>query len=107
MKIPQLYWGIIIMKEAKLKKESGKIFTKTRRNSRIKKNYNPLKVNYKIYKRGSELYMEETKVVLDELSKNLNWKNKIFIRIFPKTCIKLYRKGMVDCFKYYNKDGTF
>lgn len=47
------------MKETKeirnVKKYEEKIFTKTRRNSRIKKNYNPLKVNYKIYKRGSGL----------------------------------------------------
>lgn len=46
-------------------------------------------------------------VILKEIKKDLNWKLKIFVKIFPETCIKLYRKGIADCFNYYNKDGTF
>lgn len=71
--------GFYFMKEAKLKKESGKIFTKERRNSRIKKNYNPLKVNYKIYKRGSGLYMEKERIS----------KKKKFVDLLFKICLDL------------------
>ena len=42
-------------------------------------------------------------VVLNEIANELNWKEKIIIRIFPKIFVKVYRKGMVDCFNYYNK----
>ena len=90
-----------------LKKIEEKVFTKNKRKDTIKKNYNPLHKDYNnIYKRGG-LNMEERKVVLEKLTKHLNWKNKLFVRLFPNTCIKLYTKGMKDCFNYYNKDGTF
>ena len=46
--------GFYFMKEAKLKKESGKIFTKERRNSRIKKNRNPFGVDLKYTKEGMD-----------------------------------------------------
>jgi len=88
-------------------KYNGKIFTKNKRKDIIKKNYNPFDKDYNsIYERGG-LYMEETKVTLKRLTKKSNWKEKIFVKIFRKTCIKLYRKGMADCFNYYNKNGTF
>ncbi len=54
------------MKEAKLKKESGKIFTKERRNSRIKKNCIPSEVSCEIYKRRSGLYMKKQKNIVVE-----------------------------------------
>ncbi len=101
----------------KVKKEEKKVFTE-----RKSKEYNRPKVkpliskilikftdisrlnscNRCIYERGG-LYMEETKVISKEIKKCLDWKLKIFVKIFPKTCIKLYRKGIADCFKYYNK----
>lgn len=46
-------------------------------------------------------------VVVDEIVKGLNWKEKVIVKICRNTCMKLYRKGMIDCFNYYNKDGTF
>lgn len=42
-------------------------------------------------------------VVLDEVKKELNWKEKIIIHIFRKTFSRVYRKGMVDCFNYFNR----
>lgn len=51
--------------------------------------------------------VEEKNVILNEVMKELNWKEKVIVKILKKTCIKLYRKGMIDCFNYYNKDGTF
>lgn len=42
-------------------------------------------------------------VVLKEIMKELNWKEKIIVRIFNKLMYFIYRKGMMDCFKYYNK----
>lgn len=75
------------------KKESKKLFTNKERNIIINKDYNPLKVNYKIYKRGSGLFMMKNKE-LKEIKKGLNWKDKIFINIFPKVFIKIYKKGI-------------
>lgn len=42
-------------------------------------------------------------VVLEEIKKELNWKEKVVVSVFKKVFIKMYRKGMVDCFNYYNK----
>ena len=38
----------------------------------------------------------EEKNVVNEIVKGLNWKEKIITKTFKKTCIKLYRKGMID-----------
>lgn len=89
------------------KKCRKKLFTKKEVKDIINKNYNPFdKGCNSIYEREG-LYMEETNIILKEMNKNLKWKDKIFLKIFPKTSIKLYRSGMIDCFNYYNKDGTF
>lgn len=42
-------------------------------------------------------------VILNELKKELNLKERIIIDIFGKLFYYVYRKGMVDGFKYYNK----
>ena len=42
------------------------------------------------------------KDVYEELKKNLNWKERIVLRIFKKICIMFYRRGMLDCFNFYN-----
>lgn len=42
-------------------------------------------------------------VVLNEVIKELNWRERIVVKIFNKLFYYAYRKGMVDCFKYYNK----
>ena len=98
---------IVLKGIEKLQKDEQKQYTKNKAKYIINKNYNPLYKGYNsIYEREG-LYMEEKKVILEEISKDLKWKDKIFIKIFPKTCIRLYRRGMTDCFNYYNKDGTF
>lgn len=40
-------------------------------------------------------------VVLDEVKNELNWKEKIIIKIFSKTFIKVYKKGIT--FGFNNK----
>ena len=42
-------------------------------------------------------------VVLNEVKKELNWRERIVVKIFGNLFYYAYRKGMVDCFKYYNK----
>lgn len=42
-------------------------------------------------------------VVLKEICKDLKWRERITIRIFGKLFYYVYKKGMTDCFKYYNK----
>ena len=55
-----------------------------------------------------KLFIKETKnIILYELAEKLNWKDKIIFKIFPNTCIKLFRNGMVQCFNYYNENSTF
>lgn len=41
--------------------------------------------------------------VLNEVKKGLNWKEKIIVDIFNNLFYYFYRRGMIDCFKYYNK----
>ena len=49
----------------------------------------------------------EKDVVLDEIKKEVNkngrWYHKVVIDIFGDLIYYVYRKGMVNCFKYYNK----
>ena len=67
------------------------IFTKKESNDIIKEDYNPLKVNEKIYKKGSGLFnMKRNKQVLKEIKKGLDWKGKIIVYIFPNIFIKVY-----------------
>lgn len=65
-----------------------KLFTKEEKKDRIKKNYNPLKVNFRIYKRREEICMND--VILREIEKHLSKKGKIILHMFPKTFIKVY-----------------
>lgn len=77
-----------------------KAFTNDERNIIIKKDYNPLKVNYKIYKRGSGLFMKEKNIILSKNTKELNLKDKIIIKLFSKTFIKVYDIGAKNYFNY-------
>ena len=71
-------------------------------------NNNLLDKDYNNFYEGEGLNMEKLKnIVIKKRIKGANLKEKIFIKLFPKLCIKLYRKGMLDCFNYYNKNGTF
>lgn len=78
------------------------IFTKSISNSTIKKNYNPLKVNCKIYKRRDGLYMRKTKdISLDEVIEELNFIEKVF---FKRKFIEVYKKGIKRGFNWSNTD---
>jgi hypothetical protein len=81
------------MKE-KLLEKNQKLFTKKGENGKIKKDYNPLKVNYKIYRRGSGLYMD--KEILKEIKRGLNFKDRITVHINKKTFIKVFNKTRID-----------
>lgn len=41
--------------------------------------------------------------IYEELKKELNLKERIVLKLFKKICIMFYRKGMSDCFNFYNK----
>ena len=88
-------------------KRFEKVFTSDLRKGIIEEKYNPLNKDNSFYK-GEGLFMRETKdIALKKLMEGLNWREKIIVKIYKKTCKKVYRKAMVDCFNYYNKDGTF
>ena len=42
-------------------------------------------------------------VVLNEMKKELSFRERIIVKIFGNLFYYAYRKGMIDCFKYYNK----
>lgn len=87
--------------------KNEKIFTKVKCNNIIRNKYNPLNKDKCFYERKGFLREETKDVVLDEVIKGLNRKEKFIVRICKRACIKLYKKGMIDCFNYFNKDGTF
>ena len=73
-----------------VEEKNQKAFTKKESNNIIKKDYNPLKVNYKIYEREG-LFMRETKdVLIKDIEKELNWREKIIVKLFPNTFVKVY-----------------
>ena len=50
------------------------------------------------------LVMKKTKdIVLNKVLNGLSLKERILVKIFSKTFSKVYRKGMIECFNYYNK----
>ena len=94
------------------RKNGKKVFTNNKKNNIIKTIYNPLKVNCKIYKRGSGLFMKETNEVLEDKNKlnlkeftnkrimenvNLFSKEELTILRNNKTLIeKIYIWGLLD-----------
>lgn len=66
----------------------GKLFTKKEKKNRINSGFNPLKVSFKNYKRREEMYMDC--IILKEIEKNLDKKEKLFLHMFPKLCVKIY-----------------
>lgn len=82
----------------KVEKNAKKVFTKKESNDIIKKDYNPLKVNKKIYERGSGLLMED-KVLLSEVTEELNFIEKL---LFKRKFIKIYKKGIKKGFNWNN-----
>ena len=93
-----------------VEENNEKIFTKNRGKGIIKKKYNPLNKD-KNYFKGVGLYMRKVNkvkdVTLEKLMEGLTEKEKDIVMEFPNTFKKVYQKGMLDCFNYYNKDGTF
>lgn len=37
------------------------------------------------------------KLIIEEIYKNLKWYEKIFVKIFAKTIIKVYHIGRINC----------
>ncbi len=88
-------------------KERKKLFTKNKCNNIISKDYNPLNKDKGFYEREGLPMEEKRDLELEEVMKELNLEEREFVEKYPKECIRLYKKGMIDCFNYYNKDGTF
>ena len=42
------------------------------------------------------------KEILKEICNDLNWVERIIVRLFKKSFVKIYRLGLVKCFNYYN-----
>lgn len=76
----------------KVEKFEEKVFTKKRISNTIKGIYNPFEVNLKIYRKRSEVSMKN--IVLKEMRKKLNMKEKIISFILPKTFVRAYKEGI-------------
>ena len=76
-----------------MEKKEKKLFTNSKSNNIIRRKYNPLKA--KSEREG--LLMKEKDVVVNEL----NFKEKIIVKLFPKTFIKVYKLGIT--FGFNNK----
>ena len=73
-----------------------KMFTKNIRKDIIKKKYSPLNKDKGFYER-MWLYMKKEKDgVLNEITKELNYVERIIVRIFFKTFVKVYNKTRID-----------
>jgi hypothetical protein len=71
-------------------KNGCKVFTKNNEKGIIRKKYNFFTANNKKYLQRKGLLMKETKeITLNGVTKELNWKEKIIIRIFNKTFNKV------------------
>jgi len=67
-----------------------KIFTKNDGKDIIGKKYNLFTANNKKYLQRKGLFMKNTKeITLNEVMNELNWKEKIIVRIFNKTFNKV------------------
>ncbi len=93
---------VILDETKKSKKEGGKLFTKKKSNNTIRKNYNPFEVNYKIYKRRDGSYNMD-KMILEEIKKDLNFKERIIVHINKKTFIKVFNKTRLEIINKYIK----
>ena len=90
--------------------KNKKVFTKEDENIIMNDKYNPLNKDKGFYER-KRLFMEEINeikdVTLEELTKGITDKEKDIIEKYANIFKKVYQRGMIDCFNYYNKDGTF
>lgn len=77
-------------------KEGRKVFTRRITNDIINKDYNPLKVNYRlIYNRRDGLYKMKNEI-LNEIKKDLNLKERIIVQINKKTFLKVFNKTRIE-----------
>lgn len=73
-----------------VEKNNERIFTKNNEKDIIYKKYNLFAANNKKYLQRKGLFMKNTKeIILDEVTKELNWKEKIIVKIFNKTFNKV------------------
>ena len=69
---------------------NGKVFTRNNEKDIIRKKNNLFIANNKKYLQRKGLLMEKSeKITLNEVKKELDWKEKIIIRIFNKTFNKV------------------
>lgn len=89
-----------IRKQLKWKEKIiGKVFTKISKTIIIKKDYNPLsKDNIRLCEREG-LSMNKTKdIITDRVIKELNWKERIVVKIFKSTFNKVYNISRINTF---------
>ena len=80
-----------------VEKSQKNVFTKNIGKDIINKKYNLFTANNKKYLQRKGLLMKETKrITLNGVTKELNWKEKIIIRIFNKTFNKVSNLVIVN-----------
>ena len=77
-----------------VEKYQRKVFTKNNRKDIIYNKYNLLNKNNSFYEREG-LSMKKTEdIVLKEITKELNFVERIIVNFFSRTFIKVYKKGI-------------
>lgn len=79
------------------------VFTKNNGKDIIYNKYNLLNKNNDFYEREGLSMRKTEDIVLNKVLNGLSLKERILVKIFSKTFSKVYRKGMIECFNYYNK----
>lgn len=86
-----MFAGFLTLKEQKMEKVNEKLFTKVGKTNIMKKNYNPLDKDCKIFE-SEGLFMRKIEdVEVKGLIEELNFIERIF---FKKKFIKIYKKGI-------------
>lgn len=86
-----------------VEENNEKMFTKNSGKDIIQSKHNLLNKNNNFYEREGLSMRKTEDIVLNKVLNGLSLKERILVKIFSKTFSKVYRKGMIECFNYYNK----
>lgn len=77
-----------------MKEKLKKLFTNDKCNNIISKDYNPFKVNCKIYESEGLSMKDEEDIILKEMQKDLTLEERKIVKLYFDVCMKLYKKGI-------------
>ena len=79
----------------KQSKNSRKVFTKELKSNIMRKIYNLFEENSNNFRKRGIFMKKQENVILNEIKNELNWKEKIIIKVFANTFKKVYNFSRV------------